>query len=109
MFLEVLRKEMLLRRSSEGSKAAKVGFFLARVALMALFLAVLVLIVIGLDTKIQAYSPYGSFDFLVLLLFILFLVGTIYLALGARKTLFDAGDESIVLPLPIPSSTLVAA
>ena len=29
-FLEVLRKEMLLRRSSEGSKAAKVGFFLAR-------------------------------------------------------------------------------
>ena len=109
MFLEVLRKEMLLRRSSEGSKAAKVGFFLARVAFMALFLAVLVLIVLGLDTKIQAYSPYGSFDFLVLLLFILFLVGTIYLALGARKTLFDAGDESIVLPLPIPSSTLVAA
>ena len=73
MFLEVLRKEMLLRRSSEGSKAAKVGFFLARVAFMALFLAVLVLIVLGLDTKIQAYSPYGSFDFLVLLLFILLL------------------------------------
>ena len=54
MFLEVLRKEMLLRRSSEGSKAAKVGFFLARVAFMALFLAVLVLIVLGLDTKIRS-------------------------------------------------------
>ncbi len=109
MFLELLRKEYLLRRKSEGSKAAKVGFFLARVAFVALFVAVLVLIVLGLDRKILAYSRYGSFDFLVLLLFILFLVGTIYTALGARKTLFDAGDESIVLPLPIPSSSIVAA
>lgn len=108
MFLELLRKEFIERRSQEAqSRSMAVLSFLLRALLLSLFLTLECYIALALDKKIAQYSSYGSFDFLVLSLFLMMGIGVLFTLVKARKAIFDRRDSQVVLPLPIAPSTQV--
>lgn len=108
MFLELLRKEFIEKKSQEKQSTAMVVLsYLLRGVLIALFIALECYIAIALDKKIVQYSKYGSFDFLVLFLFVMMGMNLLFTLVKARKSIFDHKDSSVVLPLPIPPSTQV--
>ncbi len=108
MFLELLRKEFIEKKSQEKQSTAMVVLsYLLRGILIALFIALECYIAIALDKKIVQYSKYGSFDFLVLFLFVMMGMNLLFTLVKARKSIFDHKDSSVVLPLPIPPSTQV--
>lgn len=108
MFLELLRKEFIEKKSQEKQSAAMVVLsYLLRGILIALFIALECYIAIALDKKIVQYSKYGSFDFLVLFLFVMMGMNLLFTLVKARKSIFDHKDSQVVLPLPIPPSTQV--
>lgn len=110
MFLELLRKEFLERRSL-GSKTllARLLSALFYVLFVGLLIALECFIALTLDKKIEAYSSYGSYDFLVLCLFLTMLVGIFFAMVKARSSLFNESDSRVTLPLPIPPSTEILA
>ena len=108
MFLELLRKEFIEKKSQEKQSTAMVVLsYLLRGVLIALFIALECYIAIALDKKIVQYSKYGSFDFLVLFLFVMMGMNLLFTLVKARKSIFDHKDSQVVLPLPIPPSTQV--
>lgn len=67
MFLELLRKEFLERRSGESKTLlARVFSILFYLLFVGLLVALECFIALTLDKKIESYSSYGSYDFLVL-------------------------------------------
>lgn len=110
MFLELLRKEFIERRSL-GSKTlwARLLSLLFYVLFVGLLIALECFIAVTLDKKIEAYSSYGSYDFLVLCLFLTMVVGIFFAMLKARSSLFNESDSRVTLPLPIPPSTEIMA
>lgn len=108
MFLELLRKEFIKRKSDEKqSLAMSILSIFLRVLVLGAFIALECYIALSLDKKIVQYSQYGSFDFLVLSLFVLLLLDIIFSMLKARKSIFDHQDSLVTLPLPISPSTQV--
>lgn len=108
MFLELLQKEFIEKRSQEmQSKTAMILSSFLRAVLLSLFIALECYIALALDKKIVQYSNYGSFDFLVLFLFIMMGIGILFTLVKARKAIFDHKDSQVVLPLPIAPSTQV--
>ncbi len=108
MFLELLRKEFIEKKSQEKQSTFMVVLsYLLRGILLALFIALECYIAIALDKKIVQYSSYGSFDFLVLFLFVMMGLNILFTLVKARKSIFDHKDSSVVLPLPISPSTQV--
>lgn len=108
MFLELVRKEFIQRRSdNKQSKVASVINTFLRVIILACFIGLECYIAINLDKKIIKYSSYGSFDFLVLALFIMMGLNIIFTLTKARKSIFDYKDNVVILTLPIESTTKV--
>lgn len=110
MFFELLRKEFLLRYPIKEEKAwVKALRLFLRFALLSAFAFILGLLFSGIDGKIEAYSHYGSFDFLAVYLFLALIGISILLAMEAKKSLFAKEDSRVSLPLPILPSTQVLA
>ena len=110
MFLELLRKEFIEKKvKSQQSTAAHVLSLLLKFLLLGCFVALEVYIFLNLDKKIVKYSSYGSFDFLVLFLFAMMVVGVFFSMVKARNAIFNQKDSRVTMPLPIPPSTQVAA
>lgn len=110
MFLELLRKEFIEKKvKSQQSTAAHVLSLLLKFLLLGCFVALEVYIFLNLDKKIEKYSSYGSFDFLVLFLFAMMVVGVFFSMVKARNAIFNQKDSRVTMPLPIPPSTQVAA
>lgn len=110
MFLELLRKEFLERRSGESKTLlARVFSILFYLLFVGLLVALECFIALTLDKKIASYSSYGSYDFLVLSLFLTMLVGVFFSMIKARASLFNESDSRVTLPLPIPPSTEIMA
>ncbi len=108
MFLELLRKEFIEKKNEEKqSTSMLVLSYVFRVVLIGLFIALECYLSIALDKKIVQYSSYGSFDFLVLFLFIMMVVTIFFTMIKGRKSLFDHKDSAVTMPLPIPPSTQV--
>lgn len=110
MFLELLRKEFIETKSRE--KKSKVGSIISYSLYAILLIGIVALecfIVLSLDKKIQAYSSFGSFDFLVLVLMILMFTSALFAMLKARKIIFSSDDNNITTRLPISSSTIILA
>ncbi len=108
MFLELLRKEFIERKNEEKqSKAMHVLSYVFRAVLIGLFIALECYLSIALDKKIVKYSSYGSFDFLVLFLFLMMVVTVFFTMIKGRRSLFDHKDSAVTMPLPIPPSTQV--
>jgi len=106
MVLELISKEIKEGRSSSNksifSTILKYLFFAAMIALE-------IYIFISLNRKIDKYSSFGIFDFLVFFLFIMCLVDVIFATIRARKTFFKKLDSKITLPLPIESSKIIVS
>lgn len=108
MFLELLRKEFIEKKNEEKqSTSMLVLSYVFRVVLIGFFIALECYLSIALDKKIVQYSSYGSFDFLVLFLFIMMVITIFFTMIKGRKSLFDHRDSAVTMPLPIPSSTQV--
>lgn len=110
MFLELLRKEFIERKTSQQqSKVVTVFSIILKVILLACLIALEVFIVSSLDSKITSYSSYGSFDFLVLIIFVMMLIGIVFTMIKARNVIFNHKDSRVTLPLPIAPSTQISA
>ena len=108
MFLELLRKEFIKRKNDEKqSLAMSILSIFLRLLLLSAFIGLECYIALSLDKKIVQYSSYGSFDFLVLSLFVLMALDIVFSMLKARKSIFDHEDSLVTLPLPISPSTQV--
>lgn len=108
MFLELLRKEFIERKNDEKQSVTMfVVSILLRVLLIAGFIAIECFIALTLDKKIVKYSSYGSFDFLVLFLFLMMALSILFTMVKARGVIFNHKDSTVTLPLPIAPSTQV--
>lgn len=108
MFLELVRKEFIQRKSdNKQSKIATVINLFLRVLVLTCLIALECYIALNLDKKIVKYSSFGSFDFLVLALFFMMGLNIIFTLIKARKSIFDYKDNVIILTLPIESTTKV--
>lgn len=108
MFLELLRKEFIERKNDEKQSIAMLILsILLRVLLISGFIALECFIALNLDKKIVKYSSYGSFDFLVLFLFLMMALSIVFTMVKARGVIFNHKDSTVTLPLPIAPSTQV--
>ena len=109
MFLELIFKEFKKERNFKKDKLKSLLYALLKLVLAGLFVALEVFIFLSLDKKIEKYSSYGTYDFLVLFMFILMLVSIVTSTIKARKVLFDKEDNRILMPLPISEHTIIDA
>lgn len=110
MFVELLYKEFLLEVEGENrSPAYRVLSNLLKLLVYAGLIALLCYVYIALDNKIEAYSSYGAYDFLILFLGILFVFGVLGTTVKARKIIFDKMDRQLLLPLPLSGDEIISA
>lgn len=108
MVFDLVRKETLLHdTSSYKYKWQKYLIRAIKGIFIGLFIALECFIFLALNEKIDEYSSYGIFDFLILFLFIMFIVSIVNSLFVLRKLLFDKKDSSILLPLPISSGEII--
>lgn len=110
MIVELLRKEFVKDRTNSHSKKITILLkMLLKLILLGAFVALECFIFLSLDEKITKYSEYGTFDFLVFFLFLMFAIGVMSASLLGRKVIFSKDDRNILIPLPISNETVVLA
>lgn len=108
MVVELVRKEFVKTRAKRsGSVFARLFKAFFALLFLSAFVAILCFTALSLDRKIVEYSPYGSFDFLLLYQFAALGVTILSLLVPGRKILFDEEDFRLVSPLPIGKDTIV--
>lgn len=108
MVFDLVRKERLLNNQvSYKYKFEKYLLFFLKLIFIGLFVTLECFIFLSLDSKVEEYSPYGFFDFLVLILFVMFIVSVINALFVTRKLLFNNQDSTILLPLPISAGEII--
>lgn len=108
MFVDLIRKEFIFSRGeTHNSKLSKVLDIFLKLIGIGVLIALEVFIYISLDKQVKAYSLNGSFDFLVLFIFITMLISIIFTTLKARKILFNKSDYNILTILPISNSEIL--
>ena len=110
MVFDLIKKEYISQSESRDlSFAKKILFSVIKLISAGLLVALEVFIFYSLDQKVSANSTSGTFDFLVLFLFITIFIAIIFTSLKARKILFNGLDKSILSPLPIDSGEVLFA
>ena len=109
MFLELIFKEFKKQRNFSKDKRKTFFLTLLKLIFVGAFIALEVFIFLNLDKKIEKYSSYGTYDFLVLFIFVLEIVAIVSSVVQARKVLFDKEDNRILMPLPISEGTIIAS
>ena len=109
MFIDLIRKEFIFSRLGDKNRPLlnKVLEALLKAIGVGLFIALEVFIYISLNEQVNEYSTNGSFDFLVLVIFITMLISIIFTTLKARKVLFNKDDFNILSTLPISNSEIL--
>ena len=108
MLYDLLKKETTsLNNDIYKHKYQKYLMWLVKAIFVALFIAAESYLFLALNSKINEYSSYGIFDFLILFLFIMFIISIINSLFILRKLLFDKKDSQILLPLPISSGEII--
>ena len=108
MVIELIRKEMINRRAKKTSSIyARLLKVFLKLVFYALIVTAICFVFTSLDNKIRNYSQYGTFDFLVLALFAVMVVGVISSTARARKVMFNKEDARITTTLPISNEVLV--
>lgn len=103
MFFKLLKKEFIDNFTSKKNFSS----ILLYIVTIGLFIALEVYIFLSLNTKIEEYSQYGTYDFLIFFLFIMMLISIFSGIYKARKVLFDSDDFKILTILPISNKTIV--
>ena len=102
MILDLVRKEFIEASSTRDLKfSRKILISIIKLISAGLLIALEVFIFYSLDSKVSANSSYGTFDFLVLILFLTLFISIIFTTLKARKVLFNRLDKAILSPLPL--------
>lgn len=108
MTFKLLMKEFR-ENSARGSRFTRIFHTCASLLFLAILIAVEVIFFVEADAKILPLGETACADFLILLLFIIFVFSLPYAAQIARKALFRGDDTRILLSLPINPTTAVTA
>lgn len=107
MIFDLVGKEFRIRtRSFQKGPEAFLRAFLQVIGVV-IFVALECFLFALLDKKVQTNSPFGSYDFLALFLFIVFLLSWFAGILEARRTLYDKDDARLALSLPLEPFEIV--
>ena len=102
MILDLVRKEFIEASSTRDLKfSRKILISIIKLISAGLLIALEVFIFYSLDSKVSTNSSYGTFDFLVLILFLTLFISIIFTTLKARKVLFNRLEKAILSPLPL--------
>ena len=106
MVLELVSKEI-----KEGKMTSTKSIFgsILKYIFFAALVVLEVYVFISLNRKIDKYSSYGIFDFLVFFLFAMSIVDIVFATIRARKTFFKKLDSKVTLPLPIDSYKIIVS
>jgi len=108
MIISLLSKEFHISSDRSISLVYKILSWLFKVLLLAGEIALTCFMVRTLDNKITNYSPTnGSLDFLVILLFIIFVAFVFFGLIRLRKSLYDSRDTYILSTLPIYEDKII--
>lgn len=108
MLYDLLKKETAnLNNGIYKHKYQKYLVWVLKAVFIALFIAVECYIFLALNEKVDEYSSYGIFDFLILFLFVMFIISIVNSLFILRKLFFDKKDSQILLPLPISSGEII--
>lgn len=108
MIIDLVRKEFVNASQTRDLKfSRKLLVALIKFVSAGLLIALEVFIFISLDEKVRSNSNYGTFDFLILVLFLTLVISIIFTTLKARKVLFNRLDKTILSPLPIPEGEIL--
>lgn len=108
MVYDLLKKESaLLNNNNYKHRYQKYLAWLLKAIFIALFITVEYFIFNALNEKVNEYSSYGIFDFLILFLFVMFIISIINSLFVLRKSLFNKKDSQILLTLPVSSSEVI--
>ena len=108
MIIELVRKERIFRQEAKSkSKVANVFPYIFKFVFIALCIALECFIFYSVNQKIEKYSEYGTFDFLVLFLFVIMLVDIVGAIVKARNVLFNQYDNQILFPLPVSVGEII--
>ena len=108
MIIDLVRKEFVNASQTRDLKfSRKLLVALIKFISAGLLIALEVFIFISLDEKVRSNSNYGTFDFLILVLFLTLVISIIFTTLKARKVLFNRLDKTILSPLPIPEGEIL--
>ena len=108
MILDLVRKEFIEASSTRDLKfSRKILISIIKLISAGLLIALEVFIFYSLDSKVSTNSSYGTFDFLVLILFLTLFISIIFTTLKARKVLFNRLDKAILSPLPITDGEIL--
>lgn len=108
MIIELVRKEILQTKNNllKSSKEKILNAFI-KAFFLAIFISLECFIFIMIDKKIELYSNYGTYDFLVLFLSALLLLGILTTTFKIRKVMYREDDYHISSTLPISSSEII--
>lgn len=108
MILDLVKKEFIETSSIRDLKfSRKILISIIKLISAGLLIALEVFIFYSLDSKVSVNSDYGTFDFLVLILFLTLVISIIFTSLKARKVLFNRLDKVILSPLPISNGEVL--
>lgn len=107
MLLDLIHKERLLVGTGRQKKTRLFFNLLFKLVFAGLFIALESFIYIELDKKIERYSSFGTFDFLVFFMFVMFIISIFSSIFMARKSLFNKDDASVMLVLPISGEEII--
>ena len=107
MILELINKERKENANKYDSVRDQVFSYLLKLIGVGLFITLEVFVFLSLDKKIEHYSSFGTYDFLILFLFIMMFVSIFINLVKARKVYFKRFDNHILLTLPISSSEII--
>lgn len=108
MVIELVRKERIFRQEAKSkSTIANVFSYIIKFVFIALCVALECFIFYSVNQKIEKYSEYGTFDFLVLFLFVIMLIDIVGAIVKARSALFNSFDNQILFPLPVSMGEII--
>lgn len=108
MIIELVRKERKYREEAKSkSLVANIFSYILKFIFLGLCIALECFIFYSVNKKIEKYSEYGTFDFLVLFLFVIMLVDIVGAVIKARNVLFNHSDNQILFPLPVSTGEII--
>jgi len=110
VILELIHKERVERRAGEPKSAWSLALgIILRIVLYAGVIILEVFLFNRLYGKLEKYASGSSFSFLLLILFSIMIIESLFSGWKAKTILFDKNDRFILGTLPISSSDLIAS
>jgi hypothetical protein len=107
MISELLLNEFAKRDRFSFSNPKDVLMLIGKILGLALFIFLEYFLFASLDSKLRDYSPYGSFDFLVIACSLIVFTSVLINGVNSRSLFFSKDDDIILHSLPIDDFSLI--